>query len=409
MRNSYKSPFSVYTKFIELNLYLDNRSGVMKFFKTNIVSILLLSLGAVAIALPGIISSVCIVLIVLISIINLKLKQSAINNAEAEMLAQQSALEESHIDKDWVHDLARKIIPVWVNQTETVRDQTEAAINGISDQFAIIVSDMNDTINVVSGESTGDDVGMVVQSSEVQLSVVLSVLQEAASAKTEMLENIQSLSGYMEELDKMAEEVGNLANQTNLLALNAAIEAARAGESGRGFAVVADEVRNLSIQSGETGKRINDGVGQVRDSISSVVTVASDSVQRDEVALENSREVIGNVMSKLNSVLSNLSKNEDILKAKTSEVQHEISGVLVNLQFQDRVSQIITAVITNQLEFKNEVDTFLELIESGKEPNAIDVDLWVEKMKEHYTTEEQHRNHHGDESAAVEEEEITFF
>jgi len=409
LRNSYKSPFSVYTKFIELNLYLDNRSGVMKFFKTNIVSILLLSLGAVAIALPGIISSVCIVLIVLISIINLKLKQSAINNAEAEMLAQQSALEESHIDKDWVHDLARKIIPVWVNQTETVRDQTEAAINGISDQFAIIVSDMNDTINVVSGESTGDDVGMVVQSSEVQLSVVLSVLQEAASAKTEMLENIQSLSGYMEELDKMAEEVGNLANQTNLLALNAAIEAARAGESGRGFAVVADEVRNLSIQSGETGKRINDGVGQVRDSISSVVTVASDSVQRDEVALENSREVIGNVMSKLNSVLSNLSKNEDILKAKTSEVQHEISGVLVNLQFQDRVSQIITAVITNQLEFKNEVDTFLELIESGKEPNAIDVDLWVEKMKEHYTTEEQHRNHHGDESAAVEEEEITFF
>jgi len=381
----------------------------MTFLKNNLIWFVLVVLGIAAIALPGIVSSICVVLIIFFSIFNLLRQSKKLKNLESEMQAHLTAQSENHIDKDWVHDLARKIIPVWVNQTETVRDQTEEAINGISNQFGVIVNDMNDTINVVSGENTGEDVGMVVQSSEVQLSVVLSVLQEAATAKTEMLDNIQSLSSYMEELDKMAEEVGNLANQTNLLALNAAIEAARAGESGRGFAVVADEVRNLSIQSGETGKRINDGVGQVRDSIANVVKVASDSVQRDEVALENSREVIGNVMTKLNSVLSNLSKNEDILKAKTSEVQSEISGVLVNLQFQDRVSQIITAVIKNQQDFKNEVDTFLELIESGQQPNAVDVDLWVEKMKEHYTTEEQHLDHHGDDSAAVEEEEITFF
>ena len=381
----------------------------MNFIKNNVISFVLIALGVAAIYLPGIVSSACIILIVFISIISLTQKAAAIKSIKAEMQVQALEHVDKHIEKDWVHDLVQKIIPVWVNQTETVRDQTEDAINGISDQFAVIVNDMNETISVVSGENSGDDVGMVVQSSEVQLSVVLSVLQEAASAKTEMLENIQSLSSYMEELDKMAEEVGNLANQTNLLALNAAIEAARAGESGRGFAVVADEVRNLSIQSGETGKRINDGVGQVRDSISNVVRVASDSVQRDEVALENSREVIGNVMKKLNTVLSNMSQNEDILKAKTSEVQNEISGVLVNLQFQDRVSQIITAVIQNQQDFKDEVDTFLGLIESGQEPNAVDVDLWVEKMKEHYTTEEQHRNHHGDDSAVVDEEEITFF
>ena len=381
----------------------------MNFVKNNIILFVLIALGVAAIVLSGIVSSVCVVLIVSISIFSLKRGATALRHVEAEMQDQISAQANNHIDKDWVHELVQKIIPVWVNQTETVRDQTETAINGISDQFGVIVNDMNDTMSVVSGENSGEDVGMVVQSSEVQLSVVLSVLQEAATAKTEMLDNIQSLSSYMEELDKMAEEVGNLANQTNLLALNAAIEAARAGESGRGFAVVADEVRNLSIQSGETGKRINDGVGQVRDSISNVVKVASDSVQRDEVALENSREVIGNVMSKLNLVLSSMSENQEILKSKNNEVQNEISGVLVNLQFQDRVSQIITAVIINQQDFKNEVDTFLELIESGREPNAIDVDLWVEKMKEHYTTEEQHRNHHGDGSASVEDEEITFF
>jgi len=313
--------------------------------------------------------------------------------------------------KDWVHELIQKILPVWINQEETVRSQTEDSISSITNQFANIVSDMNDTMGLVSGENMGgEDVSMVVQHSEVQLSVVLSVLEEAATAKTEMLQTIQNLSGYMEDLTKMSEEVGSLAKQTNLLALNAAIEAARAGESGRGFAVVADEVRSLSVQSGETGQRINDGVGQVRESIVKVVKVASDSVERDEVALENSRAVIGAVMSKLNSVLSELSEHKVILKDKTGEVQREISEVLVNLQFQDRVSQITAAVIQNQEDFKAEVDTFMQLVESNQKPNSVDVDAWVDNMKRHYTTDEQHRDHHGENVDAEDtEEEITFF
>lgn len=371
------------------------------------LSLIAMALVAIAaIFTSGLISDSLIIVLLIISIAIFLIKSpTSTSKATDPELAENNSSQS--IQKDWVHDLAQKIMPVWINQAETVRSQTEDSISGITEQFATIVNDMNDTMELVSGES-GEDIGSIVLSSEVQLTVVLSVLEEAAVAKTEMLETIQGLSSYMEDLDKMAEEVGSLAKQTNLLALNAAIEAARAGESGRGFAVVADEVRNLSIQSGSTGKRINDGVALVRDSILTVVKVASDSVERDEVALENSRAVIGNVMSKLNSVLTELSGQKEILKNKTSEVQNEISGVLVNLQFQDRVSQITAAVIQNQQDFQNEVDTFIQLVESGQEPNQVDVDAWVENMKRHYTTQEQHNDHHGEDSA-VEEDEITFF
>lgn len=381
----------------------------MQFLRKYLIYISLMLVATAAILTSGLLSNALVIALLILSILSLVAKSSTTKKQliEAELVESEST---SLIKKDWVHDLAQKILPVWINQAETVRTQTEESISGITVQFATIVNDMNDTMALVSGENDGDDVGSVVQNSEVQLSVVLSVLEEAATAKTEMLKTIQGLSSYMEDLDRMAEEVGSLAKQTNLLALNAAIEAARAGESGRGFAVVADEVRNLSVKSGATGQRINEGVAMVRDSILAVVNIASDSVARDEVALENSRAVIGNVMSRLNSVLSELSKNETILKNKTAEVQNEISGVLVNLQFQDRVSQITAAVIQNQQDFKTEVDTFVQLVDSNQEPNTVDVDAWVENMKRHYTTQEQHVDHHGESDVAVkEEDEITFF
>ena len=384
----------------------------MQYIRSHFVSIILILIAALALMSSGGMSKLLLVIITVIAVTALTIKtvKASKNNNDNDTTLNIDEIETAY-KKDWVHELVQKILPVWINQEETVRSQTEDSISGITNQFANIVSDMNDTMALVSGENmAGEDVSMVVQNSEVQLSVVLSVLEEAAVAKTEMLQTIKGLSDYMEELDKMAEEVGSLAKQTNLLALNAAIEAARAGESGRGFAVVADEVRSLSIQSGETGKRINEGVGQVRDSIVRVVKVATDSVQRDEVALENSRAVIGNVMSRLNSVLTELSENEVILKNKTSEVQREISDVLVNLQFQDRASQITAAVIQNQEDFKAEVDTFMQRVESNQKPNSVDVDAWVNNMKRHYTTDEQHRDHHGENNDTEDtEEEITFF
>lgn len=345
---------------------------------------------------------------VISAIIGLFTLSSSLNHTQ-ELLDKAKAEEvECKPRVDWVHMLLSRILPVWMSQSETARQQTESAINELSTLFAKIVDDMGVTLSMVESGS-GDDVSSAVSSSEIQLRTVLSVLQEAAKAKADMLTKIESLSSYMEELDKMAEEVSNLANQTNLLALNAAIEAARAGESGRGFAVVADEVRNLSIQSGTTGNRINDGLNLVRGSITDVVKVATDSVKRDEVALENSREVIGNVMSRLQTTLSELSQNEDLLKNKNTEVKNVIADVLVSLQFQDRVSQIVNGVLSNQEEFKQEVDRFIHQCESGEVPEEVDVDSWVDSMKKHYTTEEQHLNHAGDRNSTVNDEEIEFF
>ena len=281
---------------------------------------------------------------------------------------------------------------------------------GPTEKFASLVSKIEAAVcaskNLVQGAGeTGDaDAKTVFAHSEQNLNQLVTALKSAQHSHDAFLAEIRELQGYTSELQSIAVEVAAIAAQTNLLALNAAIEAARAGEAGRGFAVVADEVRKLSNLSSETGKKMSGKVSVISNAISGVTQAADESARNDAESVGGSEDTIRAVLARFNGLTSRLAESADIMQKESGGVREEIEGLLVSLQFQDRVSQILTHVRAN-------IDGLADVIarDYGPGGESIDIGQWLVEMEASYTTDEQRMNHQGSQTNVVASHGVTFF
>jgi methyl-accepting chemotaxis protein len=243
------------------------------------------------------------------------------------------------------------LAPVWSGQIENSRSQMETAINALAERFGGIVDKLDNAVHASSSATdnvgNGKGIGAVFAGSERELGEVVMSIEKAMASKAEMLGKIQGLQEFTRELTQMTEDVASIAAHTNLLALNAAIEAARAGETGRGFAVVAKEVRTLSNLSAETGKRMADKVAVISHAITATCQAAESSLARETTAMKASTQTIDVVLSDFRGVTDALLQASQLLKDESVEIQSEVGQALVQLQFQDRVSQILSHVKAN--------------------------------------------------------------
>jgi methyl-accepting chemotaxis protein len=294
-------------------------------------------------------------------------------------------------------------LPIWAKQIVSARRQTEDAVVALSARFEGIVNRLDRALGAAGGDSGTKIIAEDAAEGERHLAEVIQALKLIQQSRDALAQEIRALVSHAEELRKMSSEVESIAFQTNMLALNAAIEAAHAGTVGKGFAVVAQEVRALSEAARNTGKRISGTVGIINTALVKIGTENERVSSRDEQAVTDSQQHIRTVLERFNQRTTNLAQAAQQSQRASEAIKNEVCESLVQLQFQDRVGQILQHVVDSMQQAEELPDT----ADSGSAQEHVQRHL--DKMARTYTTEEQRRLHRGLESQAIAPQEVTFF
>jgi methyl-accepting chemotaxis protein len=294
-----------------------------------------------------------------------------------------------------------------VRHLATARQQIEAAVVQITENFGGIVDRLNQAVTAsyrtagIQQGGAANGLHQIVSNSERRLALVGQILATTLSEKKNMLAESQRLVTFTVELQKMAADVASIADQTNLLALNAAIEAARAGDAGRGFAVVADEVRTLSTRSGAIGKNISQKIDAVNRSIKESSELIESAATRDAQARIDCETQLSGVVQDFQRAMSGLTESSDVLRSEGAAIKTAVAGALEQLQFQDRINQLITHVTDS-------VSQLQKQLSGGGLPDANSVGRLVDRLERSYTMAEE-RPRGSVASQAEVDSDITFF
>ena len=319
--------------------------------------------------------------------------------------ARKSVAVNAHARRDNItlRDVCLRAMPVWAKQLETSRHAGDEAVDALSQLFGGTVRRLSkavaasrSAVSEVSGEG-----GMLatIDRSDADLRGVAQTLENLQAAKDAVLAEVKR---YATDLKEMSQTVQHIALQVRLLSFNAAVEAARAGEAGKSFSIVAAEMRELAGKSAEAGATMTrkvEMIERIDHTLADMFRSTDGSQGSDAGAIARADAAIRDVMDRYKRLTSTLSNTVEVMESESENVGREISDALVQLQFQDRVSQIVAHVATN----------CASLTESLERDCALDADRWMKDMADEFSTHEEWDNLGGKAGRARKTETLTFF
>jgi methyl-accepting chemotaxis protein len=314
--------------------------------------------------------------------------------AAGRLLANRNAAELAAARHEADGEIARltrlytKCVPVWIRQLETVRGEGDTEVAQLARVFGEITGKLDKVIGPSrlahsSGADAHEEILAALARNGRELETLVAALRLLQTSKQRIVEEIGAEAARLKD---NASDIRQIALHIRMVSLNATIEAARAGQAGRPFAVIINDMRELTARTAEASELFSRHTEHLHGMVGAAFQEQAQTDSRI-VSISGAEELVHKVVASSEATMRQLTRAIAEMEDERKAVREDISQVLVSLQFQDRVSQILSHVTRNLEEMQGH-------IRDGHR-DAMDDQQWMERMARHYSTHEEFDNHSG--------------
>ena len=279
--------------------------------------------------------------------------------------------------------LVQAVVPAWRNNVQLARTQTQEAIDKLTQRFVGIHQRLGGAVSLAEGGKNGD-VLQVIQNAAQQLGGIADALEQVLTTRDALLRKIAALSQHNEDIRQLGLQVEQIAGRTGVTDL---------------FSGQASWTE-LAARSAEAGRQIVSKTKAVQQQIQATHLSANQLDADAGRMVDDSRMVIDSVIADFRQSALKLSGTVGQLEEENREVDQEVCDILVNLQFQDRISQILDHVQLDMIKLTGAVESAAPL-----PPSA----AWLADLEKTYTTHEQRQVHAGQQADKSLQSQVDFF
>ncbi|WP_061286677.1 hypothetical protein [Herbaspirillum chlorophenolicum] len=279
-------------------------------------------------------------------------------------------------------DLLARVLPVWQGNVQLARTQTQGAIDNLTARFVGIHERLGDALNLSQGGKNAD-VLKVIQNAAEQLGGIATALESVLASRQALISKLDILAAANDDIRHLAQENEQLAGRTGVTDLLSSEQS----------------WQELAERSAENSRQIAARAKGVRQQILGAVGMAGELSAGAGGIIENSRVVIDQVVADFRQSAMKLSATVEQLEGENREVDQEVCDILVNLQFQDRISQILDHVQRDIARLKG----------AAGEADLPSPEQWLSDLEKTYTTPEQRLVHTGQQVPNTLQPQVDFF